>query len=113
MICVARRKSWRLSEVLSVIGLAPVSISSIPGLRVYDPAFLTGVYFLCKGNEVLYVGQSTNIGNRVTTHAAESTKDHDKVFFLRLPASQLAEVESRFIASLKPVHNWVGKKAAA
>jgi len=113
MICVARRKSWRPSEVLSVIGLAPVSISSIPGLRVYDPAFLTGVYFLCKCNEVVYVGQSTNIGNRFTIHAAESTKDHDKVFFLRVPASQLVEVESRFIASLEPVHNRVGNKAAA
>ena len=54
-----------------------------------------------------------NIGNRVTTHAAESTKDHGKAFFLRVPASQLVEVESRFIASLKPVHNRVGKKAAA
>jgi hypothetical protein len=110
---MARRKSWRPSEVLSVIGLAPVSIPSIPGLRVYGPAFLTGVYFLCKGNEVVYVGQSTNIGNHVTAHAAESTKDHDKVFFLRVPASQLVEDESRLIASLKPVHNRVGKKAAA
>ena len=110
---MAPGKVCGLSEVLSVIGLALVSISSIPGLRVYDAAFLTGVYFPCKGNEVVYVGQSTNIGNHVTTHAAESTKDHDKVFLLRVPASQLVEVESRFIASLKSVRNRVGKKAAA
>jgi hypothetical protein len=86
----------------SVVGLAPTSISSIAGLMRFNPELFSGVYFLCLKNEVVYVGQSTAIPSRIKQH---SDKQYDRVFFLRVPSSQLLEVENRFIKALNPKLN--------
>lgn len=62
-----------------------------------------GVYFLIKGSEVVYVGQSTNVMGRLTGHLRG--KDFDRFAFLNCPKSQLLDIESRYIAALKPKHN--------
>jgi hypothetical protein len=55
---------------------APESISRLIGLRHIDPAHLLcpGVYFLCLGDEVVYVGQSVNVPDRVISAAGWSTR---------------------------------------
>lgn len=85
---------------------APSAIASVVGLRQFHPDLFCGVYFLCLKNEVVYVGQSINVPARVSTHNAENTKQFDKVFFLRVPKSELLAAEAQFIDALKPKLNW-------
>jgi hypothetical protein len=61
-----------------------------------------GVYFLISGKEVVYVGQSYNVGARVAAHRADPAKDFDFAVFMPIPASQLLRVETAFIRALRP-----------
>ncbi len=98
---------------------APESISRLDGLLHIDPAhFLCpGVYFLCLGDEVVYVGQSVNVSARVLTHINESrrpagkTFDPLRIFYLPVPESELLRVESEFIGRLQPRYNGETKLA--
>jgi hypothetical protein len=98
---------------------APASISRLIGLRHIDPAhFLCpGVYFLCQGDEVVYVGQSVNVPDRVMSHLRESrrpagkTFDPLRVFYLPVPESELLRVESEFIGRLQPRYNVETRRA--
>ena len=94
----------------SLVGLAPTSISSIPGLMQFNPELFSGVYFLCLKNEVVYVGQSVAIPSRVKQHG---DKEYDRIFFLRVPINQLTEVETRFITALNPIFNRTKKVRTA
>lgn len=91
----------------------PESISNIQSLRqVPKYGFQPGVYFLCKGNDVVYVGQSSNPSARIDQHSKDSNKDYDRVYLLPTPLSELNDVEAAFIHHLKPVLNGVTKKGA-
>jgi hypothetical protein len=98
---------------------APESIARLTGLRHIDPAHFVcpGIYFLCLGDEVVYVGQSVNVPGRVMTHVHESrrpagkTFEPSRIFYLPAPESELLRVESEFIARLKPRYNGETKRA--
>lgn len=66
-----------------------------------------GVYFLCDGNEVVYVGQSTNVVYRVATHIMEGKKrfDHHRVFYVPCHPEALDKLEQQFIVQLNPKYN--------
>lgn len=87
----------------------PASLCGVSGLQVVTVCgHCPGVYFLCDGGEVVYVGQSTSVVNRVVTHAVQGLKVFDKnsVLYLPCPAEQLDAVEARFIDLLRPKYNW-------
>lgn len=63
----------------------------------------SGVYFLIKGQRVVYVGQSVNVYARVASHAP--TKDFDSFTYIPLPVYQLDAAESLYIHALKPEQN--------
>jgi hypothetical protein len=92
---------------------APESISCLDGLLYIDPAHLRcpGVYFLCDGDEVVYVGQSVSVPARVMGHIQESrrpagkTFDPTRIFYLPVPEGELRRVESEFIGRLQPKYN--------
>lgn len=65
---------------------------------------ISGVYFLCSNEKVVYIGQSVNVANRVGTHFGFKT--FDAVLFLRVPKSDLNYVEGAFIRALQPKYNW-------
>jgi hypothetical protein len=98
---------------------APASISRLIGLRHIDPAhsLCPGVYFLCQGDEVVYVGQSVSVPDRVMSHIRESrwpagkTFDPLRIFYLPVPESELLRVESEFIGRLQPRYNGETKRA--
>ena len=114
----------RLSLVVPAESLsasdAPESIAPLTGLRHIDPAhFLCpGVYFLCLGDEVVYVGQSVNVPARIMSHIYESrrpagkTFDHARIFYLPVPESELLRLESEFIHRLRPRYNGNATQAA-
>jgi hypothetical protein len=86
----------------------PLAISATHGLcYVAITASTSGVYFLCDGDEVVYVGQSSCISARLGTHIMEGVKkfDHDRVFFLPCPIESLNLIEQHYIETLKPKYN--------
>jgi hypothetical protein len=77
--------------------LIPMSVSGAETLAV------PGVYFLCHGEQVVYVGQSINVFGRVGAHIGNKT--FDRVYFVRVPESDLNFVEGRLIEQLAPRYN--------
>ena len=75
--------------------------------RVNDKA-ISGVYFLCEGDKVNYVGQSKDIKQRIRTHQRQKSKSFDSVFAVRLPQEQLVKIEGMFIQLLCPKYNMNG-----
>jgi hypothetical protein len=73
-------------------------------------AQLPGVYFLCRGQDVVYVGQSDKVLERVCAHIREGVKefDHERIFFLPCPREQLLMVEAQYIELFKPRYNRAG-----
>ena len=62
-----------------------------------------GVYFLCKEDAVVYVGQSVCPSSRVGTHAGRySDKDFDRIYLLPCPESDLNSMEGAFIRHFNP-----------
>lgn len=90
-------------ELRAVAGfLVPMALQSI------ETCPFSGVYFLCAKGQVVYVGQSVNVTNRVGQHFGNKT--FDAAFFMRLPASDLDFVEGEFIRALEPKYNF-GKQS--
>lgn len=73
---------------------------------------ISGVYFLIKGNEVVYVGQSVHIPSRICGH---SDKDFDRYAYVPCPPEALDQLESLYIHVLRPKLNgeqsWGGMAA--
>lgn len=103
-----RRDGASLLDAMRVVVAAPPvqdmppkSIRNIGALRQmpsceYEP----GVYFLCDGDDVVYVGQSVQPTARIATHV--TTKTFDRAYLLPVPPSELNEVEGAFIRVLTP-----------
>ena len=86
-------------ELRAVAGfLVPMALESI------ETCPFSGVYFLCSKGEVVYVGQSVNVPNRIGQHFGNKT--FDMAFFMRLPESDLDFVEGAFIRALEPRYNF-------
>ena len=67
---------------------------------------ITGIYFLIdESDEIVYVGQSEDIGKRVAAHANKGMKLWTHSFFLPCKASQIDEVEAYYVLRLKPKYN--------
>ena len=68
-----------------------------------------GVYFLVQGDEVVYVGQSLNVMQRVATHVTNRRNGDpiafDSASWVSVPRSDLDDVESAFFWLLSPRHN--------
>jgi hypothetical protein len=63
------------------------------------------IYFLCKDNKVVYVGQSVCLPARIVQHGKENDKVFDKVFYIEIPKSDLNKMEREFIDKLLPLYN--------
>ena len=62
-----------------------------------------GIYFLIKDSEIVYVGKSTHMPNRVKTH--QLAKDFDRVFFISCSKWDLTSLEREYIQKFDPVLN--------
>jgi len=86
--------------------IPPLAIGAVNNLCVVPMGpTVSGVYFLCDGDEVVYVGQSNCVVFRVATHVKEAVKVFDRVFFLPAPLSSLNDIETEYIRTLKPKYN--------
>lgn len=100
-----------VNEELTVVTYPPVAdAESIPESLLHMAGVLKegvmperygpGVYFLCLGDAVVYVGQSTHPASRIMQHL--EGKEFDRYYILPVPRSQLDTVEGAFIRTLNP-----------
>lgn len=84
----------------------PPSISQIADRLIVQREIsnISGIYFLCRGNKVTYVGQAMRSGVRIAQHVADG-RQFDRAYILPVPLSALDSVESAFINVLKPEEN--------
>lgn len=66
---------------------------------------ICGVYFLLKGDVIVYVGQSVSIMTRLGEHKRDVGKDFDRVFVIECPAGNMTRMERMYIDKFKPIHN--------
>jgi len=70
----------------------------------YGPWYPHAVYFLCDVDEVVYVGQSSNLPSRLDFHLKDKNKDFNHIFYLPVIRSEALKTEDRFIQTLQPAH---------
>jgi len=89
-----RKETPDLPESLAPLHEALYSIKALT---------ISGVYFLLRDEEVVYVGQSSNVAQRIA--AGHPEKEFDDAVCLLVPQEQLLEVEAAFISALNPLYN--------
>lgn len=67
------------------------------------------IYFLIKGNEIVYVGQTKQGLQRIRSHTWPSgtvkAKEFDYVSYVECPVERLTETEANYIVKFSPVLN--------
>tara|TARA_R100001244_G_scaffold18161_1_gene19145 strand:- start:81 stop:455 length:375 start_codon:yes stop_codon:yes gene_type:complete len=78
-----------------------------------------GVYFLCRDEKVVYIGQSVTPVCRAASHKRETSdgsyanhKDFNNVFFLPWPESDLNSIEGALIRAIDTEYNRHGPRGA-
>ena len=66
---------------------------------------MIGVYFLRKGNKVVYVEQSVDIKTRVKVHKREGAKKFDNFTYIECDKELLNTTEEAFILQYNPIFN--------
>lgn len=73
-------------------------------LRRYPLGQLTGIYFLFLRNEIVYIGQSYNIAQRIEQHCPHML--FDEWSWVQVPRAELNEAERTLIKRHKPIYNY-------
>lgn len=64
-----------------------------------------GIYFLFDGEDIVYVGQSTEVELRIQKHRKEGRKKFDSWNFIECPATWLDDMETDCIIHFDPKYN--------
>lgn len=89
----------------------PDDIRYLPRIDAKNGA--VGVYFLFRGDDCIYVGQSKNVHTRVREHrlGRNGSKDFDTYSWLPVPEEKLDQAELHYIETLMPPLNVMGGEA--
>jgi hypothetical protein len=90
-VLVKEAMPWMVPQCLSMVSDRLIEVPKV-----------SGIYFLVFGDEVIYVGQSKDVGQRIMGHGE---KVYDSVFILPCGLNHLNRVEAAFIGLLKPEMN--------
>lgn len=63
------------------------------------------IYFLCQGDQLVYVGQAKYLPARIWKHLATPPAPFDRVLFMEVGPSAMNFTEALYIARLKPAAN--------
>ncbi|MDA8256318.1 MAG: GIY-YIG nuclease family protein [Betaproteobacteria bacterium] len=103
-------KTLDLNEAAAFLRLHPLvndadSLEGILSAAISTVAF-PGIYFLMQEGEIVYIGQSRNVQNRIAQHG---DKRFDSYAVLPCPDATLEKNERRLILKFKPKYNTLGK----
>lgn len=65
----------------------------------------SGIYFLMRDDECVYIGQSVNVLKRLAQHIDEGEKHFDDIVVWPVPRDRLRDVERVLIRTLAPQYN--------
>ena len=75
-------------------------------ILLYDGGYPPCVYFLVKGEAVVYIGKTVNIQARIEHHKKDENKDFDDVFFIPAKDEQeMDALERKLIRAFEPPLN--------
>jgi hypothetical protein len=83
----------------------PTPLRNAADLLFSVPGAVSGIYFLIRGDKVVYVGKSVSVVARVTQHVNEGVKAFDYALYLPLCEDDHVVAEDAFIKCLKPEYN--------
>ncbi len=69
-----------------------------------------GIYFLCKNQDIQYIGRSVNVAQRIITHVSEGFKDFDSIYFISCSVNYLCDLETSCIRYFNPPYNVTNAK---
>lgn len=88
--------------------MAEFDIPPAGGLSQLPTRVAVGVYFLWQASDIVYVGQSRNISERIGQHLQDRTKTFDGLSFIETHARRLDALERHYIETLLPRYNRCG-----
>ncbi|MBC8485860.1 MAG: hypothetical protein ISS80_04270 [Candidatus Cloacimonetes bacterium] len=68
---------------------------------------IQGIYFLIEKNDIVYVGQSSEIIHRISNHAKDGNYNFDEFSYIKCPKEFLDNLEAYYIYTFKPKFNSV------
>lgn len=87
-------------------GNFPMSIEcicSLPSLSIEPP--IRGIYFLLMRGEVVYIGQTHHLAQRIIGHRDRGAFHFDEVRYLQMDSGNMNRVEREMIARFRPAFN--------
>ena len=78
--------------------LAPLNVNEF-----VIPPKTSGIYFLCKDDRIVYIGQAYDLSKRIPQHVG--SKNFDRVFYMNICKDDLTRVESELIDFYQPDYN--------
>lgn len=93
------------SELLEITG---TQVKNIPYIK---PTVMSGIYFLCMGGEIGYIGQSTSVVARAMSHSGNPKRPFDSIYYIECDPKQLDAFEGLLIRFYKPKWNGPPLKA--
>jgi hypothetical protein len=79
----------------------PESLRSVIGLRVADfTTQCSGIYFLCKDDDCVYIGQANRVARRIPAHLDE--KDFDRAYYIPVAIRALSQIEDQLNEAVVP-----------
>lgn len=84
-------------------GYSNINLNDLPKS---DISVTRGIYFLYRGNELVYIGKSKNIHARIASHLVEKLKEFDAYKILPIGGNiALDPIEQELIRKHKPIYN--------
>ena len=80
-----------------------LDLETIVENSVSKAGLISGVYFLLKDKELVYIGSSSNIHKRLAEHSTE--KDYDSYYILPTPINKRYGIETEYIKLFNPPLN--------
>lgn len=66
---------------------------------------IAGIYFLVDAGRIVYIGQSTDIIMRISSHLREGVKTFTSFAVIEAEPEELDDLEARYIAKFGPIYN--------
>ncbi len=87
----------------------PLELTAIKGLYKFPVTKHSGtppaIYFLCRDQKVVYIGQSINMGERMMEHLKHSEKKFTDIYFFPCHQENLLKFETALIRQFRPEYN--------
>ena len=86
----------RQHEQGRLLSKTQIRASAVPLIR------RSGVYFLLKDNEIVYIGKSTNLESRLINHVFTKINEFDSYYIVEAKPAHLDEIEQQYMGIRNP-----------